>query len=82
LQDMWSKVPTQYIMDGPNEAHLVTVARNVLKDYQPHEGHWPTQYVPRLMDAAKQKFAGVLEADPDLAAQVEQRERNAYAVIS
>jgi alkylation response protein AidB-like acyl-CoA dehydrogenase len=82
LQQMWSGVPTQFIMDGPDEVHKVTVARNVLKNYTPHEGNWPTEFLPAKREAAKQKFAALLERDPELAAQVAALEADQYAHIS
>ncbi|MGX7678414.1 acyl-CoA dehydrogenase family protein [Jatrophihabitans sp. DSM 45814] len=82
LQDMWASVPTQFIMDGPNEVHQVTVARNVLKGYEPHEGDWPTQFIPHQREAAKKKYAAVLAADPELAELVERLGREAYETIS
>jgi alkylation response protein AidB-like acyl-CoA dehydrogenase len=82
LQEMWASVPTQFIMDGPNEIHKVTIARNVLKRYEPHEGYWPTQFLPAQREAAKKKFAEVLASDPELAARVEAIERDQYASIS
>jgi alkylation response protein AidB-like acyl-CoA dehydrogenase len=82
LQHMWNSVPTQYIMDGPDEVHKVTVARNVLKGYQAHEGDWPTAFIPHQRDLAKKKYAAVLAADPELAGRVERLERETYAEIS
>jgi hypothetical protein len=82
LQEMWASVPTQFIMDGPNEVHKVTIARNVLKGYQPHAGNWPTQFLPAQREAAKKKFAEVLASEPELAARVEAVERDQYASIS
>jgi alkylation response protein AidB-like acyl-CoA dehydrogenase len=82
LQQMWSGVPTQFIMDGPDEVHKVTVARNVLKNYTPHEGNWPTEFLPAKREAAKQKFAALLDADDELAAQVAAIEAGQYAHIS
>src|SRR5438045_8920369 len=46
LQAMWASAPTMAIADGVDEVHKVTVARNVLKDYEPHDGMWPTEYLP------------------------------------
>jgi hypothetical protein len=40
----------------------------VLKGYQPHEGLWPTEYIPAKRDQARKKFESLLEADPELAA--------------
>jgi hypothetical protein len=48
--------------------HKVTVARNVLKGYQPHEGLWPTEYIPAKRVEARKKFESLIEADPELAA--------------
>jgi alkylation response protein AidB-like acyl-CoA dehydrogenase len=36
LQGMWNTAPLMSIMDGPDEVHRVTVARNGLAGYQPH----------------------------------------------
>ena len=82
LQEMWASVPTQFIMDGPDEVHKVTVAKSVLRGYEPHEGNWPTEFIPAKREAAKQKYADVLAANPDLAEQVDAMERRAYADIS
>jgi alkylation response protein AidB-like acyl-CoA dehydrogenase len=82
LQQLWSSVPTQFIMDGPNEIHKVTIAKNVLKGYQPHEGNWPTEFLPAKREAAKKKFGAVLTADPELARRVERLEAAQYADIS
>jgi acyl-CoA dehydrogenase len=67
LQAMWAGAPTMAVMDGVDEVHKVTVARNVLKDYRPHEGLWPTEYLPAKREEARKKFAEQLAADPDLA---------------
>jgi acyl-CoA dehydrogenase len=75
LQAMWAAAPTMAIADGVDEVHKVTVARNVLKDYRPHDGVWPTEYLPAKRERAKAKFADVLAADPDLAAWAERAER-------
>ena len=40
------------IADGVDEVHKATVARNVLKGYRPHEGYWPTEYIPAKREAA------------------------------
>ena len=68
LQAMYAGAPTMGIADGVDEVHKVTVARNVLKGYEPHPGWWPTEYIPAKRDEARKKFAGLIEADPELAA--------------
>src|SRR5215472_15710847 len=67
LQAMWSSAPNMSVMDGVDEVHKVTVARNVLKGYQPHEGVWPTEYLPHKRAAARERYAELLESDPELA---------------
>ncbi len=67
LQAMWAASPTMSVMDGVDEVHKVTVARNVLKDYRPHEGPWPTDYLPAKREQARKKFAEAMAADPELA---------------
>jgi alkylation response protein AidB-like acyl-CoA dehydrogenase len=75
LQGMWNTAPLMSIMDGPDEVHRVTVARNVLAGYEPHEGLFPTEYTPRKRAEAREKFASIIAADPKLAEYVEQVDR-------
>jgi acyl-CoA dehydrogenase len=49
------------IVDGPTEVHKVTIARQVLKDYQPAPDMWPTEFRPRKMVAARRRFDEILE---------------------
>lgn len=66
LQAMWAGAPTMSVMDGVDEVHKVTVARNVLKGYRPHEGLWPTEYYPHKREAARKKFEALFAEDPEL----------------
>jgi alkylation response protein AidB-like acyl-CoA dehydrogenase len=75
LQAMWAGAPTMSVADGVDELHKVTVARNVLKGYKPHEGLWPTEYFPAKREAARKKFADVLASEPVLATYAERAER-------
>jgi alkylation response protein AidB-like acyl-CoA dehydrogenase len=77
LHAMYSGAPTMGIADGVDEVHKVTVARNVLKGYKPHEGLWPTEYFPAKREQARKKFAELLANEPDLAAYSEAAERRA-----
>jgi acyl-CoA dehydrogenase len=79
LLDQWTGVPTQSIMDGPDEVHRVTVARHVLRGYAPHEGVWPTSYAPTRFAAAREKYASVLARDPALAAAADAVQRDLFA---
>ena len=49
------------LADGPTEVHKVTVARQVLRDHSPSDDLWPTQHLPKRREAARAKFAAVLE---------------------
>ena len=45
------------IADGPTEVHKVTVARQVLKDYRPDNDLFPNYHLPKLREAAQDKYA-------------------------
>jgi alkylation response protein AidB-like acyl-CoA dehydrogenase len=66
LQAMYSAAPTMGIADGVDEVHKATVARRVLKDYRPHEGNWPTEYIPAKRARAWEKFQPRVAQDPEL----------------
>jgi acyl-CoA dehydrogenase len=51
------------LADGPTEVHKVTVARQVLRDYKASDDVWPTQWIPKKLEAAKAKFAAYLELE-------------------
>jgi hypothetical protein len=74
---MYASAPTMGIADGVDEVHKVTVARNVLKDYKPQEGLWPTEYLPAKREQARKKFADLLSSDAELAAYADAAERRA-----
>jgi acyl-CoA dehydrogenase len=61
LSGMWAMLPVMGIADGPTEVHKVTIARQVLKRYQPYEGLWPPEHLPERRAAARKKFAHLLE---------------------
>jgi acyl-CoA dehydrogenase len=49
------------IADGPTEVHKITLARQLLRDVEPVEGLWPSQHLPTLREAARERFAEALE---------------------
>jgi len=51
------------LADGPTEVHQITVARQVLREHKAADDAWPTQWIPRRLDAAKEKLAEFLEAE-------------------
>ncbi len=58
---MWMAGAALGLADGPTEVHKVTVARQVLRNYQPSEDLWPSQHLPKRVAAAREKFAEYLE---------------------
>ena len=49
------------IADGPTEVHKATVAKQVLRDYQPDNDLFPSYHLPKLREAARDKFEADLE---------------------
>ncbi|XVQ14411.1 acyl-CoA dehydrogenase family protein [Spirillospora sp. CA-255316] len=49
------------IADGPTEVHKITVARQILRDYEPVEGLWPSGHLPTRREAARERYAAALE---------------------
>jgi acyl-CoA dehydrogenase len=49
------------LADGPTEVHKVTVAKQVLRDYEPNPGLWPSQHLPSRREAAVAKYGDLLE---------------------
>jgi acyl-CoA dehydrogenase len=48
------------IADGPSEIHKVTIARELLKEVAPHEGVFPSQHIPALVEQARARYADTL----------------------
>jgi acyl-CoA dehydrogenase len=51
------------LADGPTEVHKDNLARKVLKEYRSAPGLFPTGHLPTRIDAARIKFAEILEAE-------------------
>jgi acyl-CoA dehydrogenase len=47
-------------VDSPSR---VTIARQVLRDYEPSPGLWPTQHLPARREAARKKLAHLLDLE-------------------
>jgi acyl-CoA dehydrogenase len=64
LESMYRAARAARLYDGPDEVHRVTVARRVLRGYEPTDV--PTEHVPTRREAARRKFADLLaEATAD-----------------
>ena len=62
LEQMYRFARGARIYDGPDEVHRQTVARHVLRGYEPPADGIPTEHVPTRREAARRKFADLLEA--------------------
>ncbi len=62
LEEMYRHARAARFVDGPDEVHRVSVARQILAGYQPSEGMWPREHVPTRREEARRKFAALLEA--------------------
>ena len=49
------------IADGPTEVHKVTLARQLLRDYKPVDGLWPSGHLPARREAARARYAELLD---------------------
>ena len=48
-------------MDGPDEVHRESVAKQILAGYQPASGAYPSEHVPTRREAAREQFAAMLD---------------------
>jgi acyl-CoA dehydrogenase len=60
LESMYRVARMAPLVDGANEVHQVTIAKEELKSYQGVHG-WPTEHIPTRLDAARGRFAHLLE---------------------
>jgi len=61
LEAMYRSARMAPLVDGANEVHKVTIAREELKRYEAVEG-WPSEHIPTRRTAALERFADLLEA--------------------
>ncbi|HEY2936337.1 MAG TPA: acyl-CoA dehydrogenase family protein [Gaiellaceae bacterium] len=62
LEAMYRFARHARFVDGADEVHRESIARHVLRGYQAPEDAMPTEYVPARREAARQKFAALLDA--------------------
>jgi acyl-CoA dehydrogenase len=51
------------LADGPTEVHKVTLARQILSQYQPAPGLFPTGHLPTRREEAMARYAELIELD-------------------
>ncbi|MEH6581404.1 MAG: acyl-CoA dehydrogenase family protein [Halioglobus sp.] len=61
LEMMYRSARMAPLVDGANEVHKVTIAREQLKQYDGVEG-WPSEHIPTRRALALKRFAHLLEA--------------------
>jgi acyl-CoA dehydrogenase len=62
LEAMYRFARHARFVDGADEVHRESIARQILKGYQAPEDRVPTEYVPVRREQARLKFAGLLDA--------------------
>jgi acyl-CoA dehydrogenase len=62
LEAMYRYARAARFYDGPDEVHRQSVARQILRGYEAPADGMPTELVPARREAARRKFAEVLEA--------------------
>jgi acyl-CoA dehydrogenase len=61
LEAMYRYARAARLYDGPDEVHRTSVARQILRGYEPSAGGVPREHVPTRREAARRRFAGLLE---------------------
>jgi acyl-CoA dehydrogenase len=62
LEAMYRYARAARFYDGPDEVHRQSVARQILRGYEPPADGIPTEHVPTRREAARRRFADILEA--------------------
>ena len=62
LEQMYRFARAARLYDGPDEVHRQSVARQILRGYEAPAGGVPTEHVPTRREAARARFADLLEA--------------------
>jgi acyl-CoA dehydrogenase len=62
LEAMYRYARAARLYDGPDEVHRQSVARRILRGYTAPEDGVPSEHVPTRREAARAKFADLLEA--------------------
>ncbi|MDQ1686962.1 MAG: acyl-CoA dehydrogenase, partial [Frankiaceae bacterium] len=62
LEAMYRYARGARLYDGPDEVHRDSVARQILRGYEPPPDGVPREHVPTRRAAARERFAELLEA--------------------
>ena len=58
---MMAAAQVMAIADGPTEVHKITLGTQLLKGYKPVDGLWPSGHIPTMRDAARARYAELVE---------------------
>ena len=61
LEEMYRRARWARFVDGADEVHRQAVARQILRGYDPPADHVPSEHVPTRREAARERFAWLLE---------------------
>jgi acyl-CoA dehydrogenase len=61
LGSMWASAPQMGIMDGATEAHTANLAKLLLRDVEPAGDLFPSYHLPKLIEAAQNKFETMID---------------------
>ena len=61
LAGMWMTGPVMGIADGPTEVHKDTIAKTVLKGYEPSDGLFPSYHLPARIEWGREKIEARIE---------------------
>ena len=62
LEAMYRYARAARFYDGPDEVHRESVARQILRGYEPAPDGVPSQHIPTRREEAQRRFAHLLEA--------------------
>ena len=61
FMDMLGNGLTIGVADGSTEVHDIMLAKDILKNFRPADGIFPSRHTPAMRRAAEERYAGVLE---------------------
>jgi alkylation response protein AidB-like acyl-CoA dehydrogenase len=66
LMDMLMQGLALGLADGPTEAHKVNLAKRLLREYQPGDPAWPSEFLGRKLEAARAKYGDLVGSVPSV----------------
>ncbi|MCG8672192.1 MAG: acyl-CoA dehydrogenase, partial [Pseudomonadales bacterium] len=60
---MMMAASTLALADGPTEVHKLTLARQLLRDYEGGDPRWPSQHLPTRREAARERVAEMIDRE-------------------